>query len=227
MREYTATGEHFRVSTARALTPRNLYKIIGKRITDIVLALLIAPLALIVVAVVAVIMMASGEGSNLFFGHRRIGKNGKVFKCWKIRTMVLDAETRLREHLANNPEAAAEWARDHKLENDPRITGVGRFLRRTSLDELPQIWNVLKGDMSFVGPRPVVRLEMHKYGIHRPIYTSVKPGVTGLWQVSGRNDIPYEERVQLDVDYVKSMTFMFDLGLMLKTLQVVVVPTGK
>lgn len=227
MREYTAAGEHFRVSTARALTPRNLYKIIGKRIIDIVLALLIAPFALIVVGVVAVIMTASGEGSKLFFGHRRIGRNGKVFKCWKIRTMVLDAETRLREHLANNPEAAAEWARDHKLENDPRITRVGRFLRRTSLDELPQIWNVLKGDMSFVGPRPVVRLEMHKYGIHRPIYTSVKPGVTGLWQVSGRNDLSYDERVQLDVDYVRGMSFRQDVALIAKTAMVVVRPTGK
>ncbi len=227
MREYTATGEHFRVSTARALTPRNLYKIIGKRITDIVLAVLIAPLALIVVGVVAVIMTASGEGSKLFFGHRRIGRNGKVFKCWKIRTMVLDAETRLREHLANNPEAAAEWARDHKLENDPRITGVGRFLRRTSLDELPQIWNVLKGDMSFVGPRPVVRLEMHKYGPSRPVYTSVRPGVTGLWQVSGRNDISYEERVQMDVEYVGAMSFFRDMSLISKTVLVVVKKTGK
>jgi len=227
VREYTATGEHFTLSSARALTPRNLYKIIGKRITDIVFALLIAPLALIVVAVVAVIMMASGEGSNLFFGHRRIGKNGKVFKCWKIRTMVLDAETRLREHLANNPDAAAEWARDHKLENDPRITGVGRFLRRTSLDELPQIWNVLKGDMSFVGPRPIVRTEMHKYGPHRRAYTSVRPGVTGLWQISGRNDISYVERVALDVAYVDSMTFWRDLKLIAKTALVIVIPTGR
>lgn len=227
MREYTATGEHFRVSTARAITPRNLYKIIGKRIADIVLALLIAPLALIVIGVVAVVMMVSGEGTKLFFGHRRIGKNGKVFKCWKIRTMVVDAETRLREHLANNAEAAVEWARDHKLENDPRITGVGRFLRRTSLDELPQIWNVLKGDMSFVGPRPIVRTELHKYGSSRPAYTSVRPGVTGLWQVSGRNDTSYGERVALDVAYVDSMTFWRDLKLIAKTALVIVIPTGR
>ncbi|WHZ37719.1 sugar transferase [Sagittula sp. MA-2] len=227
MREYTATSENFRVSTARALTPRNLYKIVGKRITDVALALLIAPLALIVVGVVAVIMTVSGEGGHLFFGHRRIGKNGRVFKCWKIRTMVLDAEIRLREHLASDPEAAAEWASDHKLTNDPRITGVGRFLRRTSLDELPQIWNVLKGDMSFVGPRPIVRLEMHKYGSDRPVYTSVKPGVTGLWQVSGRNNISYAERVQMDVEYVNSMSLARDLGLILRTVLVVVLPTGK
>jgi lipopolysaccharide/colanic/teichoic acid biosynthesis glycosyltransferase len=227
VREYTATSENFRVSTARALTPRNLYKIVGKRITDVALALLIAPLALIVVGVVAVIMTVSGEGGHLFFGHRRIGKNGRVFKCWKIRTMVLDAEIRLREHLASDPEAAAEWASDHKLTNDPRITGVGRFLRRTSLDELPQIWNVLKGDMSFVGPRPIVRLEMHKYGSDRPVYTSVKPGVTGLWQVSGRNNISYAERVQMDVEYVNSMSLARDLGLILRTVLVVVLPTGK
>lgn len=203
------------------------YASIGKRIFDICFALLIAPLALLVISVVGVVMVLSGEGADIFFGHRRIGRNGKVFKCWKIRTMVKDAETKLRAHLAENPEAAAQWARDHKLDNDPRITRMGSFLRKTSLDELPQIWNVLKGDMSFVGPRPIVRMELHKYGQHRPVYTSVRPGVTGLWQVSGRNDISYAERVALDVDYVDGMTFWRDLKLILKTVLVVVIPTGR
>ena len=203
------------------------YASIGKRIFDICFALLIAPLALLVISVVGGVMVLSGEGADIFFGHRRIGRNGKVFKCWKIRTMVKDAETKLRVHLAQNPDAAAQWARDHKLDDDPRITRMGSFLRKTSLDELPQIWNVLKGDMSFVGPRPIVRMELHKYGQHRPVYTSVRPGVTGLWQVSGRNDISYAERVALDVDYVDGMTFWRDLKLILKTVLVVVIPTGR
>lgn len=213
---------------ARTTAPLSLsYASVGKRVFDIFFALLILPLVLLVVGVVAVLMMLSGEGRNIFFGHRRIGRNGRAFKCWKIRTMVTDAETKLRKYLSENPEAAAQWARDHKLDNDPRITGVGRFLRKTSLDELPQILNVLKGEMSFVGPRPIVRMELHKYGPHRQAYTSVRPGVTGLWQVSGRNDISYDERVLLDVDYVKSMSFLSDVKLIAKTALVVVVPTGK
>lgn len=203
------------------------YKIFGKRVFDIFFALLISPLVIAVVAGVALVMILSGEGANIFFGHRRIGRDGKVFKCWKIRTMVTDAELRLREHLAQNPEAAAQWARDHKLDNDPRITRIGNFLRKTSLDELPQVWNILRGEMSFVGPRPIVRMELHKYGIHRPAYTSVRPGATGLWQVSGRNNISYDERVQLDVNYVQGMTFRQDLKLIAKTVMVVVRPTGK
>lgn len=205
----------------------DFYPNVGKRLFDIALTILIAPLVAFVIGVVAVIMMASGEGGNLFFGHRRVGRNGKVFKCWKIRTMVVDAETKLRDYLASNPEAAAQWARDHKLDNDPRITKIGHFLRKTSLDELPQLWNVLKGEMSFVGPRPIVRSEMHKYGIHRFTYASVRPGLTGLWQVSGRNDISYDERVQLDVDYVQNIAFRTDVSLIVRTAAVVLLRTGK
>lgn len=215
------------ITRQRSETAFFSYRNIGKRVFDVLFALLILPVVLLVIVVVGPVMIFSGEGSNFFFGHRRVGQNGRVFKCWKIRTMVKDAETKLRKHLAENPEAAAQWARDHKLDNDPRITRMGNFLRKTSLDELPQIWNVLRGEMSFVGPRPIVRMELHKYGAVRTAYTSVRPGVTGLWQVSGRNDISYAERVALDLDYVKNINFLTDLKLIAMTILVVVCPTGR
>lgn len=171
--------------------------------------------------------MTTRDGGPGFFGHRRIGRNGEVFRCWKIRTMVVDAEARLAEHLASDPEAAAEWERDHKLRDDPRITRLGAFLRATSLDELPQIWNVLKGEMSFVGPRPVVRDEMRKYGAARTAYLAMKPGITGLWQVSGRNDVSYDERVAMDVEYVSSVSLLTDVRLILLTGLSIVDRTGR
>lgn len=204
---------------------RMAYHAIGKRVLDLALAIPLTVLILPIILVLALIV--SRDGGSVFFGHRRVGKDGKVFKCWKIRTMVVDAERKLWEHLEKNPAAAEEWLRDHKLVNDPRTTRIGRILRKTSLDELPQIWNVLRGDMSFVGPRPIVRMELAKYGTHRYTYTSVRPGVTGLWQVSGRNDISYAERVQLDVDYVRSVSLLLDLKLIFKTASVVLGGTGK
>lgn len=206
-------------------TANEIYRKIGKRAFDLTIAVLLAPMALLIVGGVALVV--SRDGGSAFFGHKRIGKDGKVFKCWKIRSMVVDAEQRLAEHLENNPDAAKEWALDHKLTNDPRITALGNFLRKSSLDELPQLWNVVRGDMSLVGPRPIVRVELHKYGTHCSDYMSVKPGVTGLWQVSGRNDISYDERVQLDVDYVKKASFGLDVKLILKTAMAVVSRTGK
>lgn len=201
------------------------YRMGGKRLFDLVLALLIFPLAgAIIVPLWIVIALDGGPG---FFGHKRIGRNGKVFRCWKLRTMCVNAEERLREHLARHPEAAAEWERDHKLTNDPRITRLGAFLRKTSLDELPQIWNVIRGDMSFVGPRPVVRMEMHKYGSFKAVYKSLTPGITGLWQVSGRNDVSYDERVELDVTYANRLSFLTDLRVIIMTGLAVVVGTGR
>lgn len=180
-----------------------------------------------IISIVAATMFVTGDRGSIFFGHRRIGKNGKVFKCWKIRTMVVGAEQKLIKYLAENPEAAEEWKRDHKLENDPRITKLGAFLRRTSLDEFPQLWNVLRGEMSLVGPRPIVRSELHKYGEHRTSYMSMKPGVTGLWQVSGRNDISYDERVGLDVQYLSSISIAEDMTILLKTAKAVLARTEK
>ncbi|WP_370275809.1 sugar transferase [Roseovarius indicus] len=182
----------------------------SKRLMDLGLALILAVVLILPIAIIAVWILLR-DGRPVFYPSERMKGVNQPFTLWKFRTMRSDR---------NDTGVSGGY-------KSARITRTGRALRGKRLDELPQLYNILKGDMSFVGPRPVVRLEMHKYGIHRPIYTSVKPGVTGLWQVSGRNDISYEERVQLDVDYVKSMTFMFDLGLMLKTVQVVVVPTGK
>lgn len=201
------------------------YRDLGKRVFDLTLAVLVLPILLPLIGVLW--LLTRRDGGSGFFGHKRIGRNGKVFRCWKLRTMVVDAETRLREHLEQNPAAAAEWARDHKLTNDPRITRLGRFLRKTSLDELPQIWNVLRGEMSFVGPRPVVRVELHKYGMNRPFYLAMTPGITGLWQVSGRNDVSYEERVGFDVDYFNQVSFITDIRLLALTFFSVVGATGQ
>ena len=197
----------------------------GKRVTDLTLAFLMLPILAPVIGVLY--LLTCRDGGPGFFGHRRIGKDGKVFKCWKIRTMVVGAEAKLQEHLKSNPEAAAEWARDFKLNNDPRITRLGNFLRKTSLDELPQLWNVIKGEMSFVGPRPIIRTEMHKYAGYQWAYLAMKPGVTGIWQVSGRNDVDYGERVAMDVEYLSQAGLAFDLGVVFKTANAVLKRTGK
>ncbi|MCF7702171.1 sugar transferase [Loktanella sp. M215] len=196
-----------------------------KRIFDILFALTLLPvIAPIIVVIWALVRHEGGPG---FFGHVRIGSNGRASKCWKIRTMLPDAQSHLQAHLAQNPEATDEWATDHKLTDDPRITRLRRLLRRTSLDELPQIWNVLRGDMSFVGPCPIVRSELHKYAMHRGGYLRMKPGITGLWQVSGRNDISYDDRVAMDMSYAKAQTFWLDLRIIALTLGTVLNRTGK
>ncbi|AXT37023.1 sugar transferase (plasmid) [Phaeobacter sp. LSS9] len=202
-----------------------LYAMIGKRLLDILLALILFPLLSPVIALLW--MISRRDGGPGFFGHTRIGKDGTPFTCWKIRTMIQGAEDVLAEHLKTDAKAAQEWARDRKLSRDPRITGLGLFLRRSSLDELPQIWNVLRGDMSFVGPRPIVRCELSKYGSAAPIYLSQKPGITGLWQVSGRNDVSYEDRVSFDIDYLARRTFSFDIKLILLTGLSVIARTGR
>jgi lipopolysaccharide/colanic/teichoic acid biosynthesis glycosyltransferase len=140
--------------------------------------------------------------------------------------MVPNADEVLAQHLANNPEAAAEWKANHKLRNDPRITYTGRLLRRSSLDELPQIWNVLRGEMSLAGPRPVVEAEIPHYGAAWPLYTLALPGLTGLWQVSGRNDTTYRRRVELDATYVRNWSLKLDFQLLLKTVRVVLKGKG-
>lgn len=206
---------------------RSIYPRFGKRILDLVLAIAAAPLALAIVVVVAALMYVSGDKGPALFGHKRVGKGGKEFRCWKIRSMVTDAEEKLKEHLTSNPHAAAEWKRDHKLDDDPRITRIGGFLRKTSLDEVPQLWNVLVGEMSLVGPRPIVHDELERYGVHKDDYFSVLPGVTGLWQISGRNDISYDERVALDVKYTKIVSFKVDVVAIVATVGAVLHMTGK
>lgn len=162
----------------------------------------------------------------IFFGHSRIGRNGRRFKAWKFRTMFQDSSVVLENYLEANPEAKEEWDRDHKLRYDPRITRIGRFLRKTSLDEIPQLWNVICGDMSLVGPRPIVTDEVPKYGPYYAFYTMVKPGITGLWQVSGRNNTTYDERVQLDAYYVRNWSPWMDIVLLFKTIRIVLFAKG-
>lgn len=168
------------------------------------------PLMLIVVATLI-------PGGKIFFAQRRIGRDGAEFHCLKFRSMVVDAEARLADLLRTSPEARAEWAESQKLRDDPRITRIGRFLRRTSLDELPQLLNILEGTMSIVGPRPIVQSEIERYGRHFRKYCAVKPGLTGLWQVSGRSDVDYRRRVALDMLYIKSRSVRIYLLIVVKT----------
>jgi len=167
------------------------------------------------------VLRIRATGGPAIFGHKRVGRHGKEFTCYKFRTMVTNAEVVLKDILAKDPEAAAEWARDFKMKDDPRIISIGRLLRRTSLDELPQIWNVLLGDMSLVGPRPIVAAELERYGQYVDYYLEAKPGITGIWQVSGRNNTTYSERVAQDVWYVRNWSLWYDLVVLLKTVAAV------
>jgi exopolysaccharide production protein ExoY len=197
----------------------------AKRLFDLALAIMALPVILLVIAVLC--FLTRLDGGPGFFGHVRVGRGNREFRCWKIRTMVPDAEAVLKSHLARNPEAAEEWARDCKLSNDPRVTRLGRFLRASSLDELPQIWNVLRGEMSLVGPRPVTRSEMARYAGCEWCYLSVKPGITGIWQVSGRNEVSYDRRVQMDMQYLRSQSIPQDIAILLRTAAVVLTGTGR
>lgn len=166
------------------------------------------------------------SGGTAIYGHERIGRHGKPFRCLKFRTMVPDADRALAELLARDPRAREEWERDFKLKNDPRVTPIGAFLRETSLDELPQLWNVLKGEMSLVGPRPIVEEELKRYGDQVGYYLEAPPGMTGLWQISGRNETDYEDRVALDCWYVRNWSLWYDLVILLKTVRVVFAREG-
>lgn len=197
----------------------------AKRIFDMVFAAIVLVLMSPSFLMIAVLMKVLDPGP-VFFGHRRIGRGGREFTCWKFRTMVPDAEKVLAEHLRENESARREWHETRKLKNDPRVTGLGSFLRTTSLDELPQFYNVLIGQMSVVGPRPVVDAELARYGDAAAHYLSVRPGVTGLWQVSGRNDVGYDQRVSLDRHYVEHSNLLLDLEIILRTFGVVFARQG-
>ena len=161
------------------------------------------------------------EGGNVFFGHTRVGRNGQLFKCLKFRSMVHNSAEVLAKILSEDPAAREEWDKTYKLKNDPRITSFGHFIRKTSLDELPQLFNVLRGEMSLVGPRPVVPDELERYGDAKVYYLEVRPGLTGLWQISGRSDLDYEQRVNLDTWYVRNWTLWYDILILFKTVLVV------
>ena len=221
----------------------------GKRLFDIVFALAVLVFLSPIYLAIAILILISSRGSILYV-HPRVGLNGREFKCLKFRTMVTGADRFLEDYLNSCPISRAEYESSFKLKYDPRITKIGRFLRVTSLDELPQFWNVLIGDMSVVGPRPLVQAELVRYGEAidqvlsvvgpRPLVQaelakygkaieqvlSVRPGIAGIWQVSGRNDLPYSRRIHLDASYVRRMGFGFDLWLIFKTVLVVICPRG-
>lgn len=195
-----------------------------KRIMDVGLVLLAFPLVFPLFVLIAFLIKLDSPGPILF-KHFRIGKEGKPFQAWKFRSMVMDADRLLEKYLEENPEYRKEWEETQKLKEDPRITRVGKWLRRTSLDELPQIWNVLRGEMSLVGPRPIVEDEIRRYGDLYDLYCQVRPGISGLWQISGRNETTYQERVALDAYYVRNWSPWLDLVILAKT--VLVVLSGK
>ena len=194
-----------------------------------VLDLWVAVLALLlfgpVMALVA-LSVASERRGPILFRHTRIGKGGVSFRVYKFRTMAVDSDRILAEHLAANPEAAAEWALNHKLKKDPRVSSWGRLLRQASLDELPQLFNVLRGEMSIVGPRPIVAGEVSRYGRAFKHYCAVQPGLTGIWQVSGRNDISYKRRVAMDALYSRRKSVLLDMLLITATIPAVLARKG-
>jgi exopolysaccharide production protein ExoY len=195
------------------------------RAMDITIALTAVLLLLPLLVLIIVAMKLTSPGPVLF-AHRRIGKDGKSFPCYKFRSMVVNSAEVLERHLIDCPQARLEWSRDHKLRQDPRITAIGRLLRRSSLDEVPQIFNVLRGEMSMVGPRPIVEGEVIRYRQYIVDYMSVKPGITGLWQISGRNNTTYRRRVALDTAYARSRNVALDIAILARTVPAVVLGSG-
>lgn len=203
---------------------RRYYRVM-KRIFDLVVTLLSLVIFLPVGLIIAALIYITAPGPVLF-AHRRVGQHGKEFPCYKFRSMIVNSQEYLEKYLAENPEAREEWERDFKLKDDPRITKIGHFLRKTSLDELPQLINVLKGEMSLVGPRPIVQAEVEKYGEYIQDFYLVPPGITGVWQVSGRSDTTYEERVQMDSWYVHNWSVWIDIVYLIRTVTVVLERKG-
>ena len=193
----------------------------ANRLAAALLLILLSPvLALIALAVWRV------DGAPILYGHYRVGHRGRIFKCLKFRTMLRNSDAVLAELLSADPAARAEWERDQKLARDPRVTGIGELLRKTSLDELPQLLNVVRGDMALVGPRPITVQELTRYGYVRWHYLAVRPGMTGLWQISGRNRTTYEERVDFDRSYVEQRSLWMDLRILFRTIKVVLTRDG-
>ncbi|MFP1133212.1 sugar transferase [Asticcacaulis sp. W401b] len=195
------------------------------RIADVIISLFALIFFLPVFALVGTVIKMQ-DGGPVLFSQSRIGHKGQEFQCYKFRSMVSNSDKALSDWLQINPFARVEWERDHKLKNDPRITKFGKFLRKTSIDELPQLWNVLKGDMSLVGPRPIVKSEISKYGKSFSFYCSVTPGVTGLWQVSGRNNVSYKRRVALDRLFAKKKSLGVYCKILIYTVPAVLFQKG-
>ncbi|MEL7108096.1 MAG: sugar transferase [Pseudomonadota bacterium] len=210
---------------ARESTEINSDSIGAKRVFDFVLALAGLVFFAPIIALFAILIWLK-DGHPPIFGHKRLGKNGREFHCYKLRSMVPDAKQQLEYILATDKAAAKEWEETQKLVNDPRITSIGKFLRASSIDELPQLWNIVRGDMSIVGPRPIVQNEVQKYGEWYDYYSSVRPGLTGLWQVKGRSDTTYEQRVVLDVEYVRNQSFFKDVSIIILTIPAILNSRG-
>lgn len=187
-----------------------------KRITDCCLSLILLPAALIFALPIALLIAL--QGGRPIYRHLRVGRSGQPFYCYKFRTMVVDADEKLQALLRDNPNSRREWFEQFKLKDDPRVTRLGSFLRKSCLDEIPQIWNVIRGDMSWVGPRPVIPDELVKYGPCLSAYLACRPGITGLWQVNRHSDTSYAERIQYDVQYLENWSTFLDLKILLMTI---------
>ena len=201
---------------------RGLYRRHFKRGFDILAVLASLPIVLPVIAALALVVKR--DGGPAFYSHDRVGRNGETFRFWKLRSMVIDADHRLAEHLRDHPEARAEWEASQKLRNDPRITRIGRFIRKSSLDELPQLWNILRGDMSLVGPRPIMPAQQALYPGRA--YYQLRPGLTGFWQIGDRNDTTFAARAIYDTHYARSLSFPTDMAVLLLTVRAVLRGTG-
>jgi lipopolysaccharide/colanic/teichoic acid biosynthesis glycosyltransferase len=206
--------------TAEVGSASNAGSFYDGRTLDVVVATLLLILVLPLMGLCALAVLATSRGP-IFFRHPRIGRHGELFTCLKFRTMVQEADTAIEHVLRKSTETRQEWEALQKLRRDPRVTPVGAFLRRYCLDELPQLINVLAGEMSIVGPRPIVASELERYGVNFAAYCSVKPGLTGLWQVSGRHFLSYDERVELDAEYARSKTLSLDLLILWRTVPIV------
>jgi lipopolysaccharide/colanic/teichoic acid biosynthesis glycosyltransferase len=222
MRPFVVERNHFDsgISSSSDRHPWNLATRFIKRAFDIAFALTVLILGSPLYLAIALIVKFSSPGP-VFYSSSRIGRNGREFGCWKFRTMVADADERLARLLESCPDSRREFENTFKLRDDPRIIPAGRLLRKTSLDELPQFWNVLKGDMSIVGPRPPLLVERPAYGDSLEEVTSIRPGLTGLWQVSGRNHLPFESRIGFAKEYIENWTLRRDVGLVVKTVVVI------
>jgi len=214
-RMHAAAIDRVSIERVRFAVPRDPALRVSKRVFDVTAS--VALLALLSPVMLTIAVMARRDGGPAMFAHRRIGAGGESFKCWKFRTMVPDAQDALHKLLESDAAAREEWERDYKLRNDPRVTKLGRFLRTTSLDELPQLFNVLAGNMSLVGPRPIVSDEIPRYGAAFHDYARCRPGITGVWQVSGRNAVDYRHRVMMDQDYARNWSLAADVMVLLRT----------
>lgn len=200
-----------------------------KRLFDVLFSSVVLFFGLPLFIFLAVLIKCSSKGP-IFYRNLRLGKNGQLFTFWKFRSMYCDADSRLEQLLKQHPKLHKEWQRSFKLKKDPRLTYIGKFIRKTSLDELPQFWNVLKGDLSIVGPRPYLPREEHRIkeliGNGIDILLSAKPGLTGIWQTSGRSSLPFEKRLELDLIYIQTHSFLLDIQLIIKTIPEIIAPKG-